>query len=222
MTAKNSPYPGLFVTLEGGEGAGKSSVMRQLAERLRADGHEVVTTREPGGSQLGEAIRGLLLSDHKIPVGDRAELLLFLAARVQHIEELILPALQQGQIVLCDRFNDSSVAYQGAGRTGNAEKARALCNMVCEDLVPDLTLLLDVDPVEGLARSRGIAKGDASAGDLDRIEQAGLQFHESVRQAFLHMARQEPNRFVVIPADRQLDQAVEECLSAVQDHLARR
>ncbi|HRD55508.1 MAG TPA: dTMP kinase, partial [Parachlamydiaceae bacterium] len=145
----------MLITFEGGEGAGKTTLIKELAKALFAVGHHVVQTREPGGSRLGEHIRSWLLKhDFDVKVGKEAELLLFLAARAQHLEELIVPSIKAGKIVLCDRFNDSTIVYQGIARGIGFEKVEKLCQLVSAHTEPALTLLLDVDPVIGLMRTK--------------------------------------------------------------------
>lgn len=171
-----------FITFEGGEGAGKSTLLQRMARELEARGHQVVVTREPGGSALGEHIRRWLLNrDASFTVGMKAELLLFLAARAQHIEELILPALKAGKIVLCDRFNDSTVVYQGYARGLGAQDVQELCRVACGAVVPDLTFFLDVDVRLGLRRTQGAHKENAGAGEVDRIEAEGMRLWEGFR-----------------------------------------
>ena len=207
---------GFFITLEGGEGAGKSTLQSQLADYLIANGYEVVKTREPGGSQLGEAIRTWLLdSNNSFKIAPRAELLLFLAARAQHIKELIEPALKAGKIVLCDRFNDSTIAYQGAARGLDIKSAQKLCQFVCEKIQPQLTLFLDVDPKQGLLRSQKLSKEHAESGKLDRIESEEIKFHEEVRKAFLALAKREPFRIYRIDANKSQSAVLEEAIRAL-------
>ena len=197
---------GLFISLEGGEGAGKSSLLLHLESWLIEQGYSVVVTREPGGTGLSETIRSWLLNNKgSFKIGDRSELLLFLAARAQHIQELILPALQNGKVVLCDRFNDSTIAYQGAARNLGIEYVKNLCQLVCGSVQPQLTFLLDVAPEVGLERSRLLQK-ETSAGELDRIEAESLAFHQKIRDAFMLLAAEDPLRFSVIDAHRQQEE----------------
>lgn len=197
----------LFITLEGGEGAGKTTLIHKMESELRRRGYDVVKTREPGGSKLGEHIRRWLLNrDFSIDISSRAELMLFLAGRVQHIEELIKPALNAGKIVLCDRFNDSTVAYQGVARHLGFETVLTLCSQVCEGLTPDLTFFLDLDPVVGLKRTQHATKENASSGHLDRIEAEKLEFHHRVRQGLQKLAQMFPNRICTLDASQSVDQ----------------
>ena len=182
-----SARDGVFIAFEGGDGAGKSTQVRLLAEALRARGREVLLTRQPGGTELGVAIRDLVLhGDHVSP---RAEALLFAADKAHHVDLVIRPALRSGQVVLTDRYTDSSVAYQGAGRDLGAAEVHDLQMWAVEDLVPDLTVVVDVSPEEG-RRRRGTTH--------DRLEAEVDVFHDAVREHFLAMARGNPQRYVVV------------------------
>jgi dTMP kinase len=186
---------GILLTLEGIEGSGKSTQAARLGEHLRARGVPVVLTREPGGSPLAERIRGLLLTVGEEPLDPRAELLLFLAARAQHLRSRIVPALEGGRVVVCDRFTDATFAYQGGGRTMPDELLRSLNAWTTGGVTPDRTYLLDV-PVElGLGRAR--ARLGAGAGP-DRIESLGAAFFEGVRKRYLALAAAEPERIRVL------------------------
>ncbi|MCW3150275.1 dTMP kinase [Stutzerimonas stutzeri] len=188
---------GLFITLEGPEGAGKSTNREYLAERLRKCGLDVVLTREPGGTPLAERIRELLLAPADEPMADDTELLLVFAARAQHLAQVIRPALQRGAVVLCDRFTDATYAYQGGGRGLSVERIAQLETFVQHDLRPDLTLIFDLPVEVGLRRA-------AARGRLDRFEQEGLQFFEAVRQAYLARAHAAPSRYRVLDAAQPL------------------
>lgn len=187
---------GLFITFEGGEGAGKSTQIRLLAERLRAEGREVLTTREPGGSPGAEAIRHVLLKGAAEPLGPTLEAILFAAARSDHVEQVIRPAVLRGAVVLCDRFIDSSRVYQGI--TGGLEPdfMTALERVTINGMVPDLTIILDIDPEEGLRRAAE-RRGTETA---DRFEKEALDVHRRRRAAFLEIAAREPQRCAVIDA----------------------
>ncbi len=190
---------GLFITLEGPEGAGKSTNREYLAERLREQGVDVLLTREPGGTPLAERIRELLLDPSDEPMAADTELLLVFAARAQHLQQVIRPALAEGKVVLCDRFTDATYAYQGGGRGLSVERIAQLEHFVQGELRPDLTLIFDL-PVEiGLARA-------AARGRLDRFEQEGRGFFEAVRQAYLQRAEQAPQRYRVLDAGQTLAQ----------------
>lgn len=190
---------GLFITLEGPEGAGKSTNREYLAERLRERGIDVLLTREPGGTPLAERIRELLLDPCDEPMAADTELLLVFAARAQHLQQVIRPALAKGSVVLCDRFTDATYAYQGGGRGLSIERIAQLEQFVQGELRPDLTLIFDL-PVEiGLARA-------AARGRLDRFEQEGRGFFEAVRQAYLQRAAQSPQCYRVLDAGQTLVQ----------------
>ena len=183
-------YAGLFLVFEGGEGAGKSTQVKQLAAALTTQGYDVVVTREPGATPVGARIRALLL-DPATTLSPRAEALLYAADRAQHVAEVLLPALARGAVVISDRYVDSSLAYQGAGRELDADEVAELSRWATDGLRPQLTVLLDVDPVVGLGRATG---------DPDRIEQESLRFHQAVRQGFLDLAAAEPHRYLVLGA----------------------
>lgn len=201
MKTANQTRP-QFITFEGGEGAGKTTLMNYLQKQLELWGYSVLMTREPGGTPLGEQIRNWLLSRDGVQLCNKTELLLFLAARAQHIEEIIAPALRGGKIVLCDRFNDSTIAYQGAGRGLGIEYVKKMCFNICGSTIPDLTLYLDVDPKEGLARTKHAHKENAAGGNVDRIEAEQLQFHLDVRKAFIDLSKAEPERLLIIDANQ--------------------
>ena len=205
---------GLFVTFEGGEGAGKSTQIRLLAESLKARGLDVVTTREPGGSPGAEAVRHFVLSGAAEDYGTRMEALLFAAARSDHVEELIRPALTDGKVVLCDRFMDSSRVYQGV--TGNLEPAfiEALERVAINGVAPDCTLILDLPATVGLARARARA-GETDNSTPDRFEKEELETHEKRREAFLDIAEREPLRCRVIDATREQAEIAEQILAIV-------
>jgi dTMP kinase len=197
---------GLFITLEGPEGAGKSTNREYLAQRLREHGLDVVLTREPGGTPLAERIREILLATADEPMGSDTELLLVFAARAQHLAQVIRPALARGAVVLCDRFTDATYAYQGGGRGLSSQRIEQLEYFVQGEMRPDLTLIFDLPVEVGLNRA-------AARGRLDRFEQEGLGFFEAVRGAYLDRALQMPQRYRVIDAGQSL--------SAVQQDLDR-
>ncbi|RDH87236.1 MAG: dTMP kinase [endosymbiont of Escarpia spicata] len=203
---------GRFITVEGGEGAGKSSNLSFIQGLLEAAGKTVLFTREPGGTSLGEEIRELLLGHKHTGMADDTELLLMFAARAEHIHQKILPSLSEGAWVLCDRFTDASYAYQGAGRGLGQERIAALEAFVQGDLRPDLTLLLDL-PVEiGLARA-------GARSEPDRFEREQNRFFEAVRQGYLEIAAREPERVRVINASQSLDDVQSQIERVVADFL---
>ncbi len=188
---------GRFITVEGGEGVGKSTNLRFVTGLIEARGHRVRQTREPGGTPLAERIRELLLAHGDEPLPDTAELLLFFAARSLHIENLIRPALANGEWVICDRFTDASRAYQGAGRGLDRGRIETLASWVQGDLQPDLTILLDAPAAVGRQRA-------AERGAADRLESEQASFYRRVREAYLALAAAEPGRFAVIDASGEL------------------
>lgn len=190
---------GRFITFEGGEGCGKSTQVRRLAETLERKGVRVLLTREPGGTWLAEEIRRLIKDQTTEAPCDRSELLLFLAARAQLVKNVIRPALADGTWVLSDRFSDSTVAYQGYGRGLPLDILRAMNDFACEALVPDLTILLDVMPETARRRLRGREQATNTA--ADRIERAGEEFHRRLRQGFAAQAAAEPERIVTVDAN---------------------
>jgi dTMP kinase len=200
---------GSFIVFEGGEGAGKSTQEALLAQWLESQGMTVLRTREPGGTPAGEAIRTILLSNEYAGLTDRAEALLFAAARGEHAAQVIRPALAAGTVVVCDRYLDSSVAYQGYGRELGAEYVRGLSMWATRDLVPDLTVLLDVDPAIGLSRVTS----------PDRLESEPIDYHQRVRRAFVDIAAADPTRYLVIDADQDKDAIAEQIRHRVAELL---
>ena len=206
---------GTFITFEGGEGAGKSTQIVQLAEMLRNEGRTVLVTREPGGSPGAEAIRHVLLSGAAEPFGPAMEAILFAAARSDHVEQVIRPAVERGEVVLCDRFMDSSRVYQGI--TGNlpAEFMESLEAVTVNAMLPDLTIILDVDPEEGLRRATA-RRGDDTA---DRYEKETLEVHRRRRKAFLDIAKTEPDRCVVVDATQSPKKVTKQIASIVSERI---
>ena len=198
---------GKFITLEGGEGCGKSTQVKRLKEALEREGVEVVLTREPGGTWLAEEIRRLIKDQTTDAPCDRSELLLFLAARAQLVRNVIRPALETGQWVISDRFSDSTLAYQGYGRGMSLDLIRETNDFACEGLKPDLTLLLEVSPETARARLRGRETATNTA--ADRIELAGDEFHARLRKGFAELAKAEPWRIVTIDANGTADEVWE-------------
>ncbi len=201
---------GRFITVEGGEGVGKSTNIEHLRMLLRAQQIGFVETREPGGTPLAEEIRALLLVERDESVSSDCELLLMFAARAQHLAQLINPALERGDWVLCDRFTDATFAYQGGGRNLDWDRIAKLERLVQGDLRPDLTLLLDVPVDIGMARAR-------QRGDLDRFEREQLDFFERVRRAYLARAEADPERFRIIDAAQSLQQVQQQISQVMQD-----
>ncbi len=205
---------GVFITFEGVEGAGKTTNIEFIANIIGEAGKQIVLTREPGGTQVGEAIRDILLSKELPEMHHDTELLLMFAARAEHLQRVIIPALKQGKWVLCDRFTDASYAYQGAGRGINLKRIEQLENWVQGDLRPDVTFLFDLDAETGLARAR-------KRGETDRFEQQELDFFNKVREQYLNLAKQHPQRFRIIHAQhdlptvqRQISQELDKILNA--------
>ncbi|GAB6037407.1 dTMP kinase [Fundidesulfovibrio butyratiphilus] len=190
----------MFVTVEGVEGAGKSTQIGLMARWMESAGKSVLATRQPGGCELGLALRRILLDPATTDLDPTAELLLYLADRAQHVAQVIRPALAQGQAVLCDRYHDSTAAYQGHGRGLAAALRPDLRALATGGLEPDLTVLLDLDPETGLTRARNRNRQTASGADEGRFEALELDFHRRVRAGFLDLARNNPERFAVVDA----------------------
>jgi dTMP kinase len=209
----NSPprMRGILITFEGIEGCGKSTQARLLADALRADGREVVALREPGSTPLGDTIRGILLDRESPPFCDLAEAYLFAASRAELVQSTIRPALDRGAVVICDRFVDSSLVYQGLARGLGLERVRAINREAVADCWPDCTFVLELPTGEGLARA-------SSRAAPDRIEKEQLKFHDAVHEGFLSLARQEPARFQVVDGRP----APEQIFPAVRAHVAHR
>ena len=186
---------GIWITLEGGDGAGKTTQAAALEAWLRESGRTVVRTREPGGTEVGTLVREIVLH-HRGDIAPRAEALLYAADRAHHVETLVRPALARGEVVIQDRYLDSSVAYQGAGRVLDADEVRRISLWAADGALPDLTVLLDLDPAQARARL------DADDKPFDRLEAEKAEFHERVRRAFLDLAAAEPDRFLVVDASR--------------------
>lgn len=199
----------MFISFEGGEGAGKSTLIQKIHEEFLKREKSVLLTRAPGGTMTGELIRHLLLHHDEKDISSRCELFLFLADRAQHVEQVIVPALQQNKIVLCDRFNDSTVAYQGGARGIDPNWVRKLCLYATNNLEPDITLYLDIDPYEGLKRVQR---------SKDRIEKEDIAFHQKIRLAYLEIAKKEPKRFYVLDASKQPDDVFRQALTLLDTH----
>ena len=204
---------GMFITVEGPDGAGKTSLINELGPLLKEGlSASLLLTREPGGSVLAEKIRQLILDPRNTMMDERTEALLYAAARRQHLVEKVLPALERGEMVLCDRFVDSSIAYQGAGRRIGVQAVAELNEFAIEGLVPDLTLYLDVDTDTGLQR----IKQGRTAAELDRLDIESNVFHQRVRHAYLRLAEENTERIVTINARQSLDLVVKDCLQVIQ------
>ena len=208
---------GRFITFEGMDGSGKTTQMRLLGERLRREGREVLETVEPGGTEIGSQIRRILLDSANQELRPTAELLLYFASRAQNVEECILPALAAGKIVLCDRFTDSTLAYQGCARGLGEEAVLALDRIACRGLTPDLTLLIDVDVECGLERAQKRNAGSDAA--ETRMDDQSLEFHRKVREAYLALARHYSSRFRIINGHGSPEQVAQRVWEAVAQHV---
>ncbi len=211
---------GLFITLEGIDGTGKSTQHRLLAQYLKKRGHKVVATREPGSTHVGEQIRDILLASKTEKLAPVAELMLMYAARAQHLDEVVRPALARGEIVASDRFNDASMAYQGYGRKLGVEAVRGIDRIVCGATQPDLTLVLDLSPRQALARAHGREARQKSK--HGRFEVQGLSFHERVRGGYLTIAKRDPRRVKLINADQSVAEVHAEIRKQVELFLKKR
>jgi dTMP kinase len=202
----------LFISLEGVEGAGKSTMMDFVATLFTKAGREVIQTREPGGTKTGEQIRNILLDSNNIGLTSNTELLLMFSARMQHIEEVIKPALASGKVVICDRFTDASYAYQGGGRGLDQSRIQTLEDWVQEGLKPELTLLFDLDVETGLRRA-------GKRSEADRFEQEETDFFERIRSCYLERAENEPERFRIVDSAQEFDNVKAQLQELLQDYL---
>ena len=204
----------LFITFEGGEGSGKSSVLRLLAAQFEKEGVPFVLTREPGGTPIAEQIRNVILDKGNTAMDPRTEALLYAASRRQHLVEKVWPALKEGKMVLCDRYLDSSLAYQGGARNLGIENVLNINLFATEGTFPDLTLLFDIEPAQGLAR---IA---ANAGrEVNRLDLEKMSFHEGVRKTFHELAKKFSDRFVIIDASRPLEEVYQDAYNAIKERM---
>lgn len=201
---------GLFITIEGPEGAGKTTVLEHIVKELRKQGHPVVQTREPGGIAIAEQIRSVILNKDNTSMDARTEALLYAAARRQHLIEKVVPALQEGSIVLCDRFVDSSLAYQGHARGLGMDEVASINAFAIDGVMPQLTLLFDVRPEVGLAR---IHRHDGR--EVNRLDLEDLSFHQKVREGYLKLAQSHKERIVVIDAEQHQENVYEEVLAQI-------
>jgi dTMP kinase len=205
----------LFITLEGPDGSGKSTQISSVAEYLREHGYKVVVTREPGGTDISNQVREVIMKMKNTAMHPRTEILLFLAARAQLVEEVIRPHLQQGDIVLCDRYADSTIAYQGYGHGTDLPRLHQLVDFATGGLKPDLTVLFDIDVEAGLKRRQ------AGGGEWNRLDDYQLAFHQRVRNGYLKMAETEPERWVVINANQSKDQVKSILIDTVYNRVIR-
>ena len=205
---------GYFITFEGGEGAGKTSILHSLATRLKDFGYDVVTTREPGGIDIAEKIRNIILNPSHTAMDGRTEALLYAAARRQHLVEKVFPALEQGKIVLCDRFIDSSLAYQGYARGLGIEEVFSINQFAIQNAMPDLTLFFDIEPQKGLERIAANEDRERNRLDLENID-----FHEKVYEAYQLLVQRFPERIHVINADQTIEKVAEDSLSLITQFL---
>jgi dTMP kinase len=217
MTEPRKPR-GIFITFEGPEGSGKSTQIRLLAERLRAAGHDILQTQEPGGTPIGKQIRQVLLDGRNDQLSPTAELLLMFASRAQNIDQWILPALSEGRIVLCDRFTDSTLAYQGAARGMGAEVVYDLDRVASRGLVPNLTLLIDINAEAGLARAG--QRNTNSSSNETRFDDYDIRFHRKVRDAFLQLSSEDSRRIKVIDGARSIEEVANDVWDIVEAALA--
>ena len=201
-----------FITFEGGEGCGKSTVLKAIKERLESEGVSVVLTREPGGTPIAEQIRNVILDKGNTAMDGRTEALLYAASRRQHLVEKIWPALQEGKTVLCDRYLDSSLAYQGGARGLGIDEVLSINLFATEGAYPDLTLLFDLEPEQGLARIAANQNREVNRLDLEKLD-----FHHQVRNNFLVLAKRYPDRYVIIDASQPLADVIEDAYKAIKE-----
>ena len=201
-----------FITFEGGEGCGKSTVLKAIKERLESEGASVVLTREPGGTPIAEQIRNVILDKGNTAMDGRTEALLYAASRRQHLVEKIWPALQEGKTVLCDRYLDSSLAYQGGARGLGIDEVLSINLFATEGTYPDLTLLFDLEPEQGLARIAANQNREVNRLDLEKLD-----FHHQVRNNFLALAKRYPDRYVIIDASQPLADVIEDAYKAIKE-----
>jgi len=207
---------GIFITFEGPDGCGKTCQIKPLAEFLRSQGYDVVTTREPGGTDISEQIRNVIMNMSNKGMHPRTEILLFQASRAQHVEELIRPSLEQGKIVLCDRYTDSTLAYQGYGHQTDLSFLRNLLDFTTGSLKPDLSLYFDLDVEEGLRRRM------ASRGEWNRMDDYALSFHRRVREGYQQIVKDEPGRWATIDASASIDHVTMQIQTTLTNFLQRR
>lgn len=204
----------LFITLEGPEGSGKTSAINKVKEILESEGHQIVMTREPGGTNISEQIREVILNKENTSMDPRTEALLYAASRRQHLVEKIWPSVKEGKIVICDRYLDSSLAYQGFARNLGFEDILRINMYATENTFPDLTLLFDLDPEIGLGRINADKNREVNRLDLEK-----LSFHKAVREGYLKLAKMYPERFVIIDASKSKEEVVAQTLKAIEERL---
>ncbi len=205
---------GLFITVEGPEGAGKSTILNEIYNRLVEEGFEVVQTREPGGISIAEQIREVILNTANTSMDKRTEALLYAAARRQHLIEKVIPALEKGRIVICDRFIDSSLAYQGNARGIGMDEVMDINRFAIEDTMPDLTLYFDIDPEDGLKR---IAQHNGR--EVNRLDLESMDFHYKVREGYQHLIKQYPERIQIVDASRSKEDVFSSAYKIVKEFL---
>jgi dTMP kinase len=206
---------GIFITIEGGEGAGKSTLIEQIMNMMLQRGKSITTTREPGGIPIAEQIRAVILDRDNTAMDARTEALLYAAARRQHLVEKVVPALEQGEIVICDRFVDSSLAYQGYARGLGMDEVWAINQFAIKEVMPDLTIYMDVSPEVGLGRI-----SQASEREINRLDLEKQSFHEKVREGYMKLLEQNPERIVLVNAENSSDLVFADVLSAIDDRFA--
>lgn len=206
----------LFITFEGPEGSGKSSVIKEITSRLQSEGYEVVLTREPGGTPISEQIRNIILDSNNTMMDPRTEALLYAASRRQHLVEKIWPAIKKGKIVICDRYLDSSLAYQGYARGLGVQDILNVNSYATEGTFPDLTLLLDLDPQIGLDR---IASNKAR--EVNRLDKEKLSFHQAVRNGYLSLSKEYKDRYEIIDASQPLEKVITDTYNAIKKKLGK-
>lgn len=205
---------GMFITFEGPEGAGKTTILNKLSDVLQRQGYKVLQTREPGGISISEQIREVLLNKDNVAMDERTEALLYAAARRQHLVEKVLPALEEGTMVLCDRFIDSSLAYQGFARGLGVDAVYQINRFAIGETMPNLTLYFDIDPKEGLARIQANEERE-----VNRLDMEQLSFHEKVREGYLMLVERFPERIKIVDASASIDAVLEKSLVIIQDYI---
>ncbi|MFC4777161.1 dTMP kinase [Paenibacillus sp. GCM10023252] len=207
---------GIFITIEGGEGAGKSTLIERISHKMQEMGYAVTTTREPGGIPIAEQIRSVILDRSHVAMDARTEALLYAASRRQHLVEKVIPVLQAGGMVICDRFVDSSLAYQGYARGLGMEEIWAINQFAIEDTMPDLTIYMDIPPEIGLSRIK-----QADERELNRLDLEKLEFHHKVREGYLKLLKLHPERIVRVDANQAVDAVLKDVLEAIRLRLGR-